>query len=86
MTFTVLWKRSAEADLAAIWLNAKDRASVTLAADSLEQQLRSNPNASGEPLFDTVRELIVPPLGIHFEVIGVDRIVQVLAIWAVSES
>jgi hypothetical protein len=43
--------------------------------------LARSPNNVGTPLFDTVRSLVIPPLGVEYEVIDADRIVYVLTVW-----
>ena len=81
MKFSVLWKEDAEQELAAIWTESEDRAAVTWAADRFDALLKSGSHAQGESRFDTVRIMLVPPLGIDFEVIEEDRIVYVLSVW-----
>lgn len=81
MRYTVLWTPAAEQDLAEVWLHAADRVAVTAAADMLDQLLAQNPDQQGEDCFDTVRTLVVPPLGVDFEVVAMDRIVYVLTAW-----
>jgi hypothetical protein len=76
--FTVLWKPGAEADLASIWTNAPDRASVASAAD---QVLANQPQFQGESRAGATRVLIEPPLGAHFHVSEEDRQVFVLHVW-----
>ena len=59
----VVWKPSAQQHLAAVWLAAADRASVTAAANEFDRLLATNPENLGQVRFDTVRTLLVPPLG-----------------------
>ena len=68
MRYSVLWTRLAEQDLATIWLDAVDRNAVTAAASAIDRLLSRNPESQGEVLFDTVRSLRVPALGVEFEV------------------
>ena len=86
MMWTVVWRPSAEQDLASVWLAAKDRAAVTRASDEIETVLRQVPELVGEVRFDTVRRVVVSPLGVEFEVIDQDRMVWVLAAWDASKS
>lgn len=81
MRYTVLWVPSAERDLAAIWTTSEERGSVASAANTIDALLREDATSRGEACFDTVRTLIVPPLGVDFEVQEDDRIVRVLAVW-----
>jgi len=41
-----------------------------------------DPETRGESRHDTVRVLLVPPLGVHFDVVAADRTVYVLAVWS----
>jgi plasmid stabilization system protein ParE len=81
MRYTVLWTPAAQQDLASVWLNAADRAAVTAAASIIDQLLAQNPDQQGDVCFDTVRTLVVSPIGVDFEVIDADRIVYVLTVW-----
>jgi hypothetical protein len=81
MRHTVIWTPTAEDDLAALWIAATDRQAVTVAADTIDALLRTDPTTRGESRFDTVRMLRVPPLGVDFEVVDDDRIVYVLSVW-----
>jgi plasmid stabilization system protein ParE len=81
MTYTVAWTPTAQDDLAAVWLAAADRNAVTDASDEVDRLLKNDPEMQGMPSFDTVRTLVVPPLGVEFEVVEDDRIVYVLTAW-----
>ena len=81
MNYTVIWKPSAEQLLADIWLSATVRRAVTIATARIDYLLGNVPTSVGTPLFDTVRSLIVWPLGVEYEVIDADRIVYVLTVW-----
>ena len=80
MTFTVLWKPSAETRLASIWTDSSDRGAVTSAANQIDALLHSDPASRGESRSGTTRILIVPPLAVTFEVHDLDRTVYVLAV------
>jgi len=82
MRYTVLWTHTAEQDLAAIWMDARDRNSVTSAASSLDALLREQADTQGESRYGNVRIMFAPPLGVEFEVLEEDRTVYVLAVWA----
>jgi plasmid stabilization system protein ParE len=86
MKFTVVWTPMAERDLAAVWLDASDRNEVSTAAHGIDRLLKDNPNAVGEIRFDTVRTLIVPPLGVDYDVSKQDRLVYVLSVWNTGDS
>jgi hypothetical protein len=85
MKWTVLWKPSAEQHLAALWLAPLNRRAVATAANTIDRLLAADPEAVGQVRFHTVRTLVVPPLGVEFEVIAADRMVWVLAVWDVIQ-
>jgi hypothetical protein len=85
MNYTVVWTPTAEQDLAQLWIDADDRDALTSAANTIDVILRQDAHLRGEPLFDTVRTLYVPPLGVDFEVVEADRIVYVLSAWTKPE-
>ena len=79
MKFTVVWQPMAMEQLTSIWVNIEDRQAVAAAADSIDQQLRTNPVHFGESRSDAIRVAIILPLAVHFEVVPDDRLVRVLA-------
>lgn len=81
MTYTVVWRPSAERRLAEFWTNASDRPSITNAADSIDALLRSNPRQVGEPRRQSHHFLTIPPLSIYYDVHDDDRVVAVWAVW-----
>jgi hypothetical protein len=81
MRYTVSWTPTAEQDLAALWIAAADRDAFTSAANTIDALLAEDPESRGEPCFDTVRTLSIPPVGVDFEVIEPDRLVYVLSAW-----
>ena len=85
MRYTVVWTPAAEQDLAAVWLDAEDRQAVTSASNLIDRLLASDPDTRGETRFDTVRTLVVSPLGVDFEFIEEDRIVWVLSVWDLTK-
>lgn len=81
MRFMVVWKPSAKHQLAEIWLSAPDeRVAITRAADSIDQALRTAPEAQGESRSGNLRVLFVDPLGVLFEVHPLDMRVSVLGV------
>jgi hypothetical protein len=81
MKYTVIWKPSAEEELARLWVNALDRQAVATAADTMDALLQEDPEAQGESRTGLVRIMIVPPLPVHFTVSEPDRLVSVLEVW-----
>ncbi len=85
MTYTVVWLPSALNELAAIWLAAADRASVTAASHRIDQRLSVNPLAEGEsPDNEAERIAFEPPLQVLARVSQDDRLVLVTAVAAFS--
>jgi plasmid stabilization system protein ParE len=82
MKFSVVWTPTAQDDLARIWLQASDRSAVSSAAQTIDQALERDPQEQGESRRESVRVLMVTPLGVDFEVIEEDRRVYVLTVWS----
>ncbi len=82
MSFTVVWKKSAENELADLWVkHPRDRAHLTNAANQIDAVLRTDPHLLGDSHSESTRVLLVPPLGVIFRVAEADRLVRVLAVW-----
>jgi plasmid stabilization system protein ParE len=80
VNYTVVWKPTAQGELATAWVNAKDRSAVTRAADQIDSLLGFAPNQVGESRSAGRRVLVVPPLVVTFEVIEDDIQVRVLRV------
>ncbi len=80
MSYTVIWKPAAEAELATMWSVAADRAAITQAADEIDRLLRSSPHTQGESRSGTVRIMFVAPLVVYCDVAEQDRVVSVLRV------
>jgi hypothetical protein len=81
VSYTVLWTREAEQELAAIWMSAADRATITEAARFLDCALIRNPSSVGESRPKAQRIAYCLPLGIRFQVFEPDRLVKVVSVW-----
>jgi plasmid stabilization system protein ParE len=81
MNHTVIWRPSAAARLAELWISASDREAVSAAADEIDAKLRTDPASQGESRWDATRILINPPLAIYFDVAEHDRLAIVWAVW-----
>jgi hypothetical protein len=81
MSYTVIWKESAEEMLAEIWMAATDRQAVTEAANTIDSLLKQDPKQQGESRGDRFRIMLVSPLAVHYEVREMDRMVHVLKVW-----
>jgi hypothetical protein len=77
--FEVLWKKEAELELARVWLDARDRMSVTRAAATIESLLRRDPLNVGESRSGKDRIVFVRPLAVSYRVRARSRQVLVLA-------
>lgn len=84
MTWTVVWKPSAEQHLANMWIGAADRQAITDAANQRELFLKYLPDQIGESRDGDRRILIVPPLAVVYKVDDMDRKVTVLAVWHIG--
>ena len=83
MKFTVIWKPSAERELAQIWdsADANDRRDITIASNAIDHQLAESAERAGESRGGNDRIHFEPPLGIRFRVSVADRMVVVLNVW-----
>lgn len=81
MTFTVVWRPSAERNLAQAWLDAVDRQAVRDATDAIDALLRTAPDEVGESRASATRILTVSPLTVYYDVHHDDRVVAVWAVW-----
>ncbi len=82
MIYTVAWTQPAMVRLASLWLQAPDRAAVTLAADHIDALLRVDPyTPHSVSRDDNTRVLVVEPLGVSYTVSDLDRMVTVEAVW-----
>jgi hypothetical protein len=84
MRYTVVWRPSAEAELAEIWVTGPDRQSVRSAADEIDARLRSRPLDAGESRQGEFRVLLTPPIGVVYSVNEEDAMVVVVEVWRTS--
>ena len=85
MSYTVVWRPSAERKLAEIWSSADDRQAVTDAANAIDALLRAGPLEVGESRVANVRILTALPLSVYYDVHEDDRLVAVWAVWRVPK-
>jgi len=76
-SYTVLWLKQAQDELAHLWLESGDRKSVTVAAAQIDAVLGSRPTERGEEVAEGLRRITIPPLQVWFEVREFDRTVEV---------
>jgi hypothetical protein len=84
MTWQVRWRRSAKNDLAALWLDANTRSSVTAAANQIDNQLARNPLNVGESRENDRRILIESPLAVTYKVNPSEMKVLETRVWRIS--
>jgi hypothetical protein len=80
MRYTVVYKPSAEQELAQSWMAAPDRQAVTEAANRVDALLATDPLGCGESRSGATRVLFEPPLMVFYEVREEDRLVEVLKV------
>ena len=78
MKFTVVWKPSAELELAQFWEAAHDRQAITTAANAIDRRLAQSANWAGESREGDDRILFERPLAVTYRVSQADRMVVVL--------
>ncbi len=83
MKYTVVWKPVAEAELAAMWTQAADRAAVTAAANQIDELLKTKPHEQGESRIGAIRVMFIHPVDVFFNVDDEDRRVEVIRVWLV---
>ncbi len=69
--------RSAESELAAIWIQAADRRSVTAAQTLIDAELAVDPSSKGVEVAEGLRRIMAPLLLELFEVHEPDRLVEI---------
>jgi plasmid stabilization system protein ParE len=80
MKYHVVWRPTAENQLAEIWTDAADQPDVTRAADRIDALLAYSPGTVGESRTPGERVLFEPPLAVTFEVVEDDKRVNVLRV------
>jgi hypothetical protein len=78
--YTVVWHKSALANLAHLWNESFDRRAVASAADRIDMVLRVDAAAKGTLVSPQSRKLLIHPLAALFRVREDDRIVEVINI------
>ncbi len=80
MKYTVVWPDAVQDELADIWIHASDRRAVTMAANQMERELRTDAPLRGRLLRGSRRMLRLPPLLVVFDVSPDDCLVTVLKV------
>jgi hypothetical protein len=79
MKWTVVWLPEALDELTRIWTNSPRKQAISRAADQIDLELSRDAEKKGK-LQRNKLVLIVPPLGVSFEVIPADRLVRVVQV------
>jgi plasmid stabilization system protein ParE len=83
MSYTVVWRPTAERTLAQLWTAAIDRQAIANAADLIDAMLGSSPQEVGEARAGVTRILTVMPLSVYYDIHDDDRLVAIWAVWQV---
>jgi hypothetical protein len=79
MKWAVVWLPAALDELTRIWTNSTHKQAISRAADQIDLELSRDADKKGT-LQRNKLVLIVPPLGVSFEVIPADRLVRVVQV------
>jgi hypothetical protein len=80
MSWTVIYRATAQDDLAIIWLNAPDQQAVADAADEIDRLLASDPLNAGESRGGNTRIIVARPLTALYDIYPDDALVEVFAV------
>ena len=81
---TVVWLKSAESELASIWLAAGRSEQVTKALYEIDRDLRDDAEQSGTPLSEGLWVIERKPLRAVFEIKDQDKLVRVVSLSVVT--
>jgi hypothetical protein len=86
MIHTVVWRPSAVAQLAQLWVESANRAELTVAVDNVERLLRDDPHGQGESRAARTRIVILRPIVIRYSISESDRLVEVITVHEIAAS
>jgi len=78
--FTIVWLPDAEDQLAALWLQARDRGDISAAQSRIDAELAFDPAKKGAPVAEGLRQVTVAPLKAFYEVHESESKVEVTAV------
>ncbi len=81
MRYSLNGEPDAEAELAALWLAARDRQRLSEVMARVEERLGRSPETLGESREGDSRVLHDDPLGVLFEIDPQRRVVRILSVW-----
>lgn len=76
--YEVIWKDQALNELASIWTGATDRRAVTSAVAAIDGELASSGEIAGTELAEGLKELVVAPIRVLFELEEAGRVIRVV--------
>jgi hypothetical protein len=79
MRYTVVWTATALQQHAEVWVEHVDRAAVNRDVDSVDRELRDDPDEKGDDYFGD-RYVLLPVIWALYSVVPADRLVRVLQI------
>ena len=80
MNYTVVWRRRAEAQLAALWLRAANKEAIAGYAEQIDRILARNPADQGESRVGNTRVWFHRPLCVLFQIDETAKRVIVMAV------
>lgn len=85
MKYTVVWQKSAEADLATLWLESKGGEEIDRVSNDIDRLLKYQPESQGESRGEHRRVLFISEYVAMFDIYPEDRMVRVLSLWRGDE-
>lgn len=76
--YKVRWRKSALNELASLWLDSSDRASVNRAVQEIESRLEESPTEWGKELKEDLRSFTWKALRVLFYVVEDKKIVRIV--------
>lgn len=80
MRYTLIWKPSALAQLADVWLKASNRQAVNDAVAKIEGYLRRSSTTAGSEHIEGTRLVVLPPLVAGYEIFHDDCRVDIVSV------
>jgi len=83
--YTVLWWPPARDDLALLWIESRERESVSEAANAIDRELAEDAAAKGAAIHEGLRRLVLESLEVAFSVDEEDRLTTVWSVRKIDE-
>jgi plasmid stabilization system protein ParE len=78
--YTVVWSGDALNELAELWISARDRNAVSMAAHAIDVELSRDATTKGVEVAEGLRVFFSPPLRIFYTIDEGDRLVEVVRV------